>query len=86
MKPEYRNPQEFTSDLLTVLMISGTIGIALKFVTFQVVLNSNLAAGNILTGLFFPYFPNLLDSGFLILSILFLAGRIVIIRRRMNRT
>ena len=86
MKAEYRNPQEFTTDLLTVLMISGTIGIALKFVTFQVVLNSNLAAGNILTGLFFPYFPNLLDSAFLILSILFLAGRIVVIRRRMNRT
>ena len=82
MKAEYGPLREFAADLLTVLMVSGTIGIALKFVTFQIVLNNNLAQGNILSGAFFPYFPNLLDSLFLIISILFIALRVLVIKRR----
>ncbi|MDQ1280636.1 MAG: hypothetical protein QG670_1899 [Thermoproteota archaeon] len=58
----YRNSRDYVSDLFTLLMIAGSIGIALKFVTFPIILNNNLAADNILTGAFFPYFPNLLDS------------------------
>ena len=84
MKLEYKTSKALVVDLLTVLLISGTIGIALKFVTFQIILNENLVSGNLLTGLFFPYFPNLLDSLFLISSVTFLAWRIVVTRRRTN--
>lgn len=86
MKVIYKNYRELVVDLLTILLISGTIGIAFKFITFQIILNENLFSGNILTDLFFPYFPNLLDSIFLISSVIFLAWRVVVTRRKRNES
>lgn len=71
-----KNLKDFASNVLVVLLVAGNIGVALKFVTFQIILNSNLAEGNILTGVFLPYFPNLLDSAFIISSMLFFAWKI----------
>lgn len=79
------NNRDLAVNLLTILAIFGNVGIALKFVTFQAILNSNLAAGNSLTGLFFPYFPNLLDSAFLILSSLFLGWRITTLKKELKK-
>ena len=73
----YHTYKDLAIDLLSILLISGTIGIALKFITFQIILNENLASGNLLTDVFFPYFPNVLDSAFLISSVLYLAWRIL---------
>jgi len=50
-------------DLLAIMFIVGTIGIALKFTTFF---------GH---WVFFPFFPNVCDSAFLVASVLFLACR-----------
>lgn len=74
---QYRTRKDFAIDLLSVLFVSGTIGIALKFITFQIMLNENLVSGNLLTDAFFPYFPNVLDSAFLISSVLYLTWRIL---------
>ncbi|UCH01724.1 MAG: hypothetical protein JSV20_07720 [Candidatus Bathyarchaeota archaeon] len=82
-KTAYKSYKKLAIDVLSVLFISGTIGIALKFITFQIILNENLLYGNILYDLFFPYFPNLLDSFFLISAALYLAWRILITRRRL---
>jgi len=60
-------------DFSIVACLAGTIGIALKFATFQIILNMKLAQGDILQGAFFPFFPNLLDVAFLILSTLYLS-------------
>lgn len=73
----YQTYKNLAIDLLSILFISGTIGIALKFITFQIILNENLASGNILTNIFFPYFPNVLDSAFLISAVFYLAWRIL---------
>jgi hypothetical protein len=72
----YRTYKELAVDLLVILFLAGTIGIALKFITFQIILNQNLAAGNLLIDAFFPYFPNVFDSAFLIMSVLYLTWRI----------
>jgi hypothetical protein len=73
----YHTYKNLAIDLLSILFISGTIGIALKFITFQIILNENLASGNLLTDVFFPYFPNVLDSAFLISAVFYLAWRIL---------
>ena len=78
----YRSYRALAVDLISILFVSGTIGIALKFITFLIILNQNLASGNLLTDLFFPYFPNVLDSAFLISSVLYLTWRLLITRRR----
>jgi hypothetical protein len=77
MVVRYHTYKNLASDLLSLLFISGTIGIALKFITFQFIVNENLASGNLLTHAFFPYFPNVLDSAFLISAVLYLAWRIL---------
>ena len=77
MVVRYHTYKNLAIDLLSLLFISGTIGIALKFITFQIILNENLASGNILTDVFFPYFPNILDSAFLISAVFYLAWRIL---------
>jgi hypothetical protein len=63
--------------MLPLLCISSIVGIALKFLTFQILLNENLTQGNLLTEVIFPYFPNVLDSLCLIV-----ASIILLIRRR----
>jgi hypothetical protein len=73
----YHTYKNLAIDLLSILFISGTIGIALKFITFQIILNENLASGNLLTDVFFPYFPNVLGSAFLISAVFYLAWRIL---------
>jgi len=73
----YHTYKNLAIDLLSILFISGTIGIALKFITFQIIVNENLASGNLLTDVFFPYFPNVLDSAFLISAVFYLAWRIL---------
>jgi hypothetical protein len=82
MQMSYRSYRALAVDLISILFVSGTIGIALKFITFLIILNQNLASGNLLTDLFFPYFPNVLDSAFLISSVLYLTWRLMIARRR----
>jgi hypothetical protein len=72
-----RTFKDMAMDLLSILFLSGTIGIALKFIAFQIIINENLASGNVLTEVFFPYFPNVIDSVFLISSVLYLAWRIL---------
>jgi len=64
------NRSDLTRNLLKITFASGTIGIALKFLTFQIRLNQQLHNGNILNDLWFPYFPNMLDSAFLIISVI----------------
>lgn len=56
-----------------ILFWAGTLGIALKFLTFQILLNMGLSNGDLLTGLWFPFFPNVLDSLFLVLGASYLA-------------
>jgi hypothetical protein len=77
MVVRYHTYKNLARDLLSILFISGTIGIALKFITFQIIVNENLASGNLLTDAFFPYFPNVLDSAFLISAVFYLAWRIL---------
>jgi len=60
MKELHSSWSDLAKDCLQIIMICGTIGIALKFVTF---FNH---------WVYFPSFPNVLDSTFLILSVLYL--------------
>lgn len=53
------------SIILSAVCIGGTIGIALKFVTIL---------GNYV---YFPFFPNILDAFFLVLSVCFLGFRAI---------
>lgn len=69
------NFKELLGKLVVIAFASGTIGVALKFLTFQIVLNQNLYVGNVIDSVWFPYFPNVLDSIFLIISALYLAYR-----------
>ncbi len=48
-------------DLSIILAVSGTVGIALKFIYY------------LEKWVWFPYFPNVLDSAFLIASVCYLA-------------
>lgn len=66
---QYDSWRHLLKDLLIVLLVSGTVGIALKFVAFQMLLNIYGTPAYAV----FPYFPNLLDSAFLIITALTLA-------------
>jgi hypothetical protein len=59
----YKNWKDLVGDLLVVLSVTGTIGIALKFITFFD------------KWVFFPSFPNIFDSTFLILAVLYLVWK-----------
>jgi hypothetical protein len=63
MKTLHRNWNELTNDCVLIALLTGTIGIALKFVTY---FNQ---------WVYFPAFPNTLDSAFLIISAGYLAWR-----------
>jgi hypothetical protein len=53
--------KELAHDCIRILLVCGTIGIAVKFVTF---FNH---------WVYFPSFPNVLDSTFLIISVAYLS-------------
>jgi hypothetical protein len=59
----YKSWKALFGDLLSVLCIFGTIGIALKFTTFFD------------KWVYFPSFPNILDSTFLIATVLYLTWK-----------
>jgi hypothetical protein len=59
----YKNWKALFSDLLSVLFISGTIGIALKFTTYFD------------KWVYFPSFPNIFDSTFLIATVIYLTWK-----------
>jgi hypothetical protein len=59
----YKKWKDLFSDLLVVLFVSGTVGIALKFTTY---FNK---------WIYFPSFPNILDSTFLILAVVYLTWK-----------
>jgi hypothetical protein len=65
--------RELLGTLIHISMVVGTIGIALKFLTFQIVLNERLYSGDVLNSVWYPYFPNVVDVAFLILSILYVS-------------
>jgi len=51
---------ELVNNCILLMLVSGTIGIALKFTTFFD------------KWVYFPLFPNIVDAAFLILSVIFL--------------
>jgi len=61
MKAVHQNWNQLASDCIQIALVCGTIGIALKFITF---FNH---------WVYFPAFPNVLDSAFLITAILYFA-------------
>lgn len=74
MKPIHRTWHSLLSDLLAIVCVMGVIGVALKFLFFQIVLNLKLY-GDVLSEVIFPFFPNVLDSAFLIFAACWLAIR-----------
>jgi len=63
MKELHKNWKELCNDCVRIILVAGTIGIALKFTTF---FNN---------WVYFPTFPNILDAMFLILSVIYLFWR-----------
>lgn len=61
MKAVHQNWNQLANDCIQIALVCGTIGIALKFTTF---FNQ---------WVYFPAFPNMLDSAFLITAILYFA-------------
>lgn len=61
MKAMHQNWGQLANDCIQIALVCGTIGIALKFITF---FNQ---------WVYFPTFPNVIDSAFLITAILYLA-------------
>ncbi len=66
--------------ILRVTCLAGIVGIALKLIFYVVMINvyiallpNNIYAVAIAENFFFPYFPNALDSAFLIVAAMFLA-------------
>jgi cytochrome c oxidase assembly factor CtaG len=60
MKALHRNWNELIHDCMIVVLLTGTVGIALKFTTFFD------------KWVYFPSFPNICDAAFLILSVAYL--------------
>ena len=65
---------------LRVICLAGIVGIALKLIFYMIMINvyiallpNNIYASAIAENFFFPYFPNALDSVFLIIAAAFLA-------------
>ena len=65
MKTLHKNWRALLNDLVLIAFATGTIGIALKFVSF---FNE---------WVYFPSFPNILDSAFLISAVLYLSARVL---------
>jgi cytochrome c oxidase assembly factor CtaG len=63
MKTMHRNWSELLNDCIIIMLVCGTIGIALKFTTFFD------------KWVYFPSFPNVLDATFLILSTSYLTWK-----------
>jgi len=63
----------FLNNLLLTIFLAGTIGMALKFITYFD------------HWVYFPSFPNVLDSTFLILSVIYIAAYIIHKNRRRNQ-
>jgi len=63
MKAIHNRWNDLLTDCLQIALVCGTIGIALKFITFFD------------QWVYFPTFPNFLDSTFLITSITYLAWK-----------
>jgi hypothetical protein len=63
MKAVHNRWSDLLNDCIQIALVCGTIGIALKFITF---FNQ---------WVYFPTFPNLLDSTFLIISIVYFAWK-----------
>lgn len=61
--------RELARKALVVALVFGTIGIALKFLT--IFYQSGVQGYSV----YFPFFPNVLDSIFLIVAVLWLALR-----------
>lgn len=55
--------REFLNNCFIIVLVSGTIGIALKFLAY---FNH---------WVYFPYFPNIIDSMFLVISAVYLGSR-----------
>jgi hypothetical protein len=64
MKAMNRSGKELLNDCVLLILVFGTIGIALKFTTFFD------------KWVYFPAFPNALDATFLIFSVLYLVWKI----------
>jgi hypothetical protein len=64
IKVRDRSWKELFNDCLLLVLVFGTIGIALKFTTFFD------------KWVYFPSFPNFLDATFLILSVVYLVYKI----------
>ncbi len=61
MKPIHNTKSELFHDCMLIVTVTGTVGIALKFITF---FNQ---------WVYFPSFPNALDSTFLVSAVGYLA-------------
>jgi len=64
MKVVYDSWKKLLSDCIIVMFVSGTIGIALKFITLFD------------KYVYFPSFPNIFDAIFLMSAVVFLAWKI----------
>ena len=64
MRTLHKGWKELVNDCILLIMVFGTIGIAVRFTTF---FNQ---------WVYFPSFPNLLDATFLIFSVTYLTWRI----------
>ncbi|HDQ06645.1 MAG TPA: hypothetical protein ENN36_08005 [Candidatus Bathyarchaeota archaeon] len=63
MKELHSSWRDLANDCFHIMLVCGTIGIALKFTTF------------FNRWVYFPSFPNILDATFLIFSVLYLAWK-----------
>jgi hypothetical protein len=63
MEPIHNSWSELGQDLVLIVFVCGTVAIALKFITF---FNQ---------WVYFPSFPNALDSTFLIIAVAYLAWK-----------
>lgn len=63
MQALHRSLRELLNDCMIIMFVCGTIGIALKFITFFD------------QWVYFPAFPNALDSLFLISSVIYLTWK-----------
>jgi hypothetical protein len=63
MKAIHNRWNDLVNDCVQIALVCGTIGIALKFITFFD------------QWVYFPTFPNFIDSTFIIISITYLAWK-----------
>ena len=72
--------RDLAKKILRVACVAGIVGIALKFAYYVIMINvyvallpNNVYAVAVAEQFFFPYFPNALDSAFLIIAAVYLA-------------